>query len=78
MAKNKEGVNELVHQLALVSDSIEKIYPSAKKIIVFELNKKDFMDAKIQFNNLDRNVKKFNVDISGIEMVFIEDESLTS
>jgi hypothetical protein len=78
MAKNKKSVSVLVEQLAVLSDHIDKVYTGGKKMIVFELNKNDFQDAKLQFENYDSNVKRFNVDISGVEIIFIEDELLTT
>jgi hypothetical protein len=78
MAKTKKSVSILVEQLALLSDQADKLYTKGKKMIVFELSKNDFQDAKFQFENYDPNVKRFNVDISGVEIIFIEDELLTT
>jgi hypothetical protein len=78
MAKTKKSVSILVEQLALLSDQADKLYTKGKKMIVFELSKNDFQDAKLQFENYDPNVKRFNVDISGVEIIFIEDELLTT
>lgn len=73
MAKNNKGVNELVERLAVLSDSIDKFFPNGKKMIVFELNQNDYQNAKIQFGMMSNDVKRFNVDMSGIEIIFIED-----
>ena len=73
MAKNNKGVNELVERLAVLSDSVDKFFPNGKKMIVFELNQNDYQNAKIQFGMMSNNVKRFNVDMSGIEIIFIED-----
>jgi len=73
MAKNNKGVNELVERLAVLSDSVDKFYPNGKKMIVFELNQNDYQNAKIQFGMMSNDVKRFNVDMSGIEIIFIED-----
>jgi hypothetical protein len=78
MANTKKSVSILVEQLALLSDQADKLYTKGKKMIVFELSKNDFQDAKLQFENYDPNVKRFNVDISGVEIIFIEDELLTT
>lgn len=78
MAKNKKSVSVLVEELAILSDQVEKIYSGGKKMIVFELNKKDFQNAKLQFENYDTSIKRFNVDMSGVEIIFIEDELLTT
>ena len=73
MAKNTKSINELVEKLALLADQTDKIFISGKKILVFELNKDDFKYAKTQLDILDENLKRFNVDISGVEILFIED-----
>lgn len=73
MAKNNKGINELVERLAVLSDSVDKFYPNGKKMIVFELNQNDYQNAKIQFGMMSNDVKRFNVDMSGIEIIFIED-----
>jgi hypothetical protein len=78
MAKNKKSISILTETLALLSDQADKVFPDGKKMIVYELNKKDFQNAKSQFENYDPNVKRFNVDMSGVEIIFIEDELLTT
>jgi hypothetical protein len=76
MAKNTQGVNELAQRLAVLSDSVDKLFPNGKKMIVFELKQQEFQNAKIQFDIMTTNIKRFNIDISGIEFIFIEDELL--
>lgn len=78
MAKNNKGVNELASRLAVLSDSVDKFFPNGKKMIVFELNQNDFQNAKIQFGMTTNDVKRFNVDMSGIEIIFIEDGLLNT
>lgn len=78
MAKDNKGINELVERLAILSDSVDKFYPNGKKMIVFELNKNDFQNSKIQFGMMDNTVKRFNVDMSGVEIIFIEDGLLNT
>lgn len=76
MGKNNEGINELVSNLALLADSADILFPTGKKIIVFELPQNEFQMAKIQFNNVDSDVKQFKVDMSGVEIIFLQDELL--
>jgi hypothetical protein len=73
MGTNKESVNELVEKLALITDSLDNIYPESKKIIVLEMNQNDFNNAKFQFNNHNLVDRQFRVEISGVEFVFILD-----
>jgi hypothetical protein len=78
MAKNNKGINQLVEKLAILSDTVDKFYPNGKKMVVFELNETEFKDAKIQFGMMDNTVKRFNVDMSGVEIIFIEDGLLNT
>jgi hypothetical protein len=78
MAKNNKSVNELVERLAVLSDSVDKFFPNGKKMVVFELNKNEFENAKIQFGMMGGEVKRFNVDMSGVEIIFIEDGLLNT
>jgi len=78
MAKNKKSVNKLIQDLAQLSDNVDKIFPNGKKILVFELEHNDFNSTKLQFENYDPNLTKFNVDISGVEFVFIQHELSTT
>lgn len=78
MAKNNKGVNELVERLAVLSDTVDKFYPNGKKMVVFELNQNDFQNAKIQFGMIGGDIKRFNVDMSGTEIIFIEDGLLNT
>ena len=76
MAKVTQSNNELVQKLAALSDAADNLFPKGKKIIVFELKKDEYQNAKIQFEILSSDIKRFNIDISGVEFIFIEDELL--
>ena len=41
-----------------------------------EITKEEYQNAKIQFDILSSEIKRFNIDISGVEFIFIEDELL--
>ena len=75
MAKNKEGVNRLIQNLAQISDDLSKIYPNSKSVVVFSLNETDFNNTKIQVNNFG-DMSQFKIDISGVEFIFLRDELL--
>ncbi len=75
MATNKEGVNGLIKNLAIVSDELSKIYQNGKSVVVFSLNENDFNFTKLQINNFS-NDTQFKIDISGIEFIFLKDELL--
>lgn len=76
MAKNNKGVNQLIEKLAILADQADSLFLNSKKIIVFELNKEDFQLARKQLDISNQELKRFNIDISGVEILFIEDELL--
>lgn len=75
MAKNQEGVNGLIYNLANVADELVKIYPNGKSVVVFSLSNDDFKSAKMQVNDFS-NTEQFKIDISGTEFIFLMDEKL--
>ena len=75
MAKNKEGINGIIHKLAEISESVGNIFPESKSVVVFSLNEKDFLFMKTQVNDFSQN-NQFKIDISGIEFIFLKDELL--
>ena len=76
MAENQESIYGLIERLAMVSDAIGSLYPNGKTMLVFELNRDDFEQAKANFKNTDKSITQFKVDISGIEFIFLLDGSL--
>lgn len=75
MAKNKEGVNELVYKLANIADELVKIYPNGRNVVVFSLSDEDFKTSKLQVNDYSQS-EQFKIDISGTEFIFLMDEKL--
>ena len=75
MEKNTEVIYGLIERMALVSDAIDSLFVNGKKVIVIELNKFDFEQTKRQFKNVDPKLNQFKIDISGIEFIFILDDS---
>lgn len=76
MAENQESIYGLIERLAMVSDAVGSLFPNGKTMLVFELNKQDFEQAKANFKNTDKSITQFKVDISGIEFIFLLDGSL--
>lgn len=76
MAEIKENTIGVIERFALLCNGIEEIYPNGKGVLVYELNKDDFGAAKGVFNVDDLITKKFKIDISGVEIIFILDELL--
>jgi len=76
MAENKKNTTDVIQELALVTDAIQTIFPSGKIICVYELNEEDFKKVQTNFRKIDHQYKKFSVDISGLEHVFIQEETI--
>jgi isocitrate lyase len=77
MAENKKGFDDLIEKLALVSEGLVDIIPTAKPIVVFSLNESVFFNVKKHFNNSE-NMNQFKVDMSGVEFIFLKDELLSN
>lgn len=71
MSETKENVVGIMEKLALVSDASQSIFPDGKTAILFELNNEDFKKVLGNFRQMDQGHKKFKIDLSGVEMVFI-------
>ncbi len=71
MAETEKNVNGIMEKLALITDATQSMFPKGKSVIVFELNEGDFKEVLGNFRQLDQGHKKFKIDISGVEVVFI-------
>jgi hypothetical protein len=76
MDENKENLG-VIEKLALLADAMETIFPSGKQLVVFQLNQQDYKSVQTHFRTIDHHHKQFKIDMSGVEMVFILNESLT-
>jgi hypothetical protein len=78
METNNQGINQLVEKMALFTDAMDEMFPKGKKIVLVELPIQEFTLTKLQFGNSDLDTKKFTVNISGLEFVFIQDGLLNA
>lgn len=74
MAENQESNPDVIENLALVTDAMQTIFPDGKIICVYELNEIDFKRVQNHFRKIDHQHKRFSIDISGLEHVFIHEE----
>lgn len=77
MATNKEGINGIIHKMAIISDELGNIFPKGKSVVVFSLDNKDYNFVKTQVNDLS-DTDQFKIDISGVEFIFLRDELLNT
>ena len=73
MAENQESNPDVIENLALVTDAMQTIFPEGKMICVYELNEEDFKKVQNHFRKIDHQHKRFSIDISGLEHVFIHE-----
>jgi hypothetical protein len=71
MAETEENVIGIMEKLALISDATLSMFPEGKSAMLFELNNEDFKKVLGHFRQIDQGHKKFKIDMSGVEMVFI-------
>ena len=71
MAENQESTNDVIENLALITDAMQTIFPEGKMICVYELNEDEYKNVQKLFRKIDHHHNRFSVDISGLEHVFI-------
>jgi hypothetical protein len=76
MAKNKNIVFQELENLALIAESVQTIF-DGKATIVFELKEPEYKKIISNFREIDRQNKRFSIDISGTEFHFILDEDVS-
>lgn len=74
MDENKNSIG-IIEKLALLADAMEQIFPEGKPLAVFQLNQDEYKSVQNHFRTIDHHHKQFKIDMSGVEMVFILDES---
>lgn len=70
MAENKKGDLGTLEKLALIADSLQVLF-SGKTTVVCELPKGEYAEVINHFREIDRHHKKFTIEISGTDFVFI-------
>ena len=73
MAKAKDRDFGTIEKLALLADSMQKLF-KGKSLVVFELKEREYRDVMENFKYIDQSHKKFTIDISGTDFIFILEE----
>jgi len=76
MEENKESNGGIIENLALLTDGLQTLFPDGKIICVYELNDEDYKKIQSHFRKIDQGHKRFSVDMSGLEHVFIHQDSI--
>ena len=75
MEENQESIVGVMEKLAMITDAAQSLFPDGKTAIVFELVEVDFREVQKNFREIDRDFTKFKIDISGVELIFILENS---
>ncbi len=70
MGENQKS-NTLIENLATVTDAMQTIFPEGKIVCIYELNTTEFESVQKNFRKIDNQHTKFSIDISGLEHLFI-------
>lgn len=74
MAENKKNIEDILEKLNLITDAAEELFPNSKQILIYELDETDFKEVQKNFREIDNTKMRFKIDISGKEIVFINNE----
>jgi hypothetical protein len=72
MEQIKENTGNELEKIALICDGLQQLYPSGKHAIIFELENNDYKKIQTNFREIDKIYKRFQIDLSGVECVFID------
>jgi len=75
MEENKESIVGIMEKLAMITDATQSLFPDGKTAIVFELPEVDFKEVQKNFREIDSKYTKFKIDLSGVEIIFILENS---
>jgi hypothetical protein len=74
MAEDQKSDISIIEQLALVTDAMQNMFNDGKIICVYELKNEDFKKVQRHFREIDHQYKRFSIDMSGLEHVFIHED----
>jgi hypothetical protein len=71
MAENKDSFENVLTNLALITDGVQSLYPNSKSVLIYELNRTDFSKVRVNFKNIKLDETQIKLEISGTEVIFI-------
>lgn len=75
MAENQKSVDGIIEKLAMIVDAADELFPNGKMLLAFELKETEFKKVQENFRDIDKSFKKFKIDLSGNDIMFLLDES---
>jgi hypothetical protein len=73
MAENQDGFDGYLEKLAVICDAIDELH-QGKKIIVFELDRENFVKIRKELKTVGDDKDEFKIDISGNEFIYLLNE----
>ena len=77
MGENQKSVDGIIEKLALIADGLEELFPNGTIAVALELRKTEFKKVQKNFRTIDHAHKQFKIDLSGVEFMFLLNESST-
>lgn len=74
MGENQKSP-DVLEGLAIITDAMQTLFPEGKMICVYELDEEDYKKVQENFRKIDHHHNKFSLDISGLEHVFVLENS---
>lgn len=71
MGEDQKSDVGILEKLAMITDAAQTLFPDGRCLILFELDLEDYKIVQNHFRKIDNDHKKFTIDISGVEVVFI-------
>jgi hypothetical protein len=77
MAENQKSIDGIIEKLAMIVDAADELFPDGKMLLAFELKETEFKKVQGNFREIDKSFKQFKIEMSGNDIMFLLDESLS-
>jgi hypothetical protein len=77
MEENQKSIDGIIERLALIADGLEELFPEGTIAVALELKNDEFKKVQKNFRTIDHSHKQFKIDLSGVEFMFLLNESST-
>jgi hypothetical protein len=71
MGENTNGFEDVLTNLALVTEGVQSLFPESKSVLIYELKQRDFNHIRSNFKYVKYDENQIKIDISGTEIIFI-------
>lgn len=78
MAENQNDFQSILINLAEAVDKVENVFQRSRPVIIYELDTLTFNRILLEFKGLKINENQIKIDISGVEIIFILENSYKS